>query len=62
MLGHTPIGGVTSIYAQAGEHLVRLAVEKTVAAILRIAEADDQAGGAELLAFPLPAWAKGGAA
>jgi integrase len=55
-LGHTPIGGVTSIYAQAGDHLVRLAVERTVAAILRVAEAEETEAG-NVLDFPRPAWA-----
>lgn len=56
-LGHTPIGGVTAIYAQADLALVRLAVERTVAAILKVAEAPDTEDAGKVLAFPRPAWA-----
>jgi integrase len=58
-LGHTPIGGVTAIYAQADLQLVRLAVERTVDAILRVAEAPDTKNARKVLEFPRPAWAKG---
>jgi integrase len=56
-LGHTPIGGVTAIYAQADLQLVRLAVERTVAAILKVAEAPESKRAAAVLEFPRPAWA-----
>jgi len=56
-LGHTPIGGVTAIYAQADLQLVRLAVERTVDAILRVAEAPDTEDAGKVLEFPRPAWA-----
>jgi len=57
-LGHTPIGGVTAIYAQADLHLVRLAVERTVDAILRVAEAPERKDASKVLTFPRPAWAQ----
>ena len=57
-LGHTLIGGVTAIYAQADLHLVRLAVERTVDAILRVAEAPDTEDAGKVLEFPRPAWAQ----
>ena len=57
-LGHTPIGGVTAIYAQADLALVRLAVDRTVDAILKVAEAPESKDAATVLAFPRPAWAQ----
>ncbi|MFI5165547.1 MAG: tyrosine-type recombinase/integrase [Thermoanaerobaculales bacterium] len=57
-LGHTQHGGVTSVYARADLELVRLAVEKTVAALLRVAEAADTEDAARVLAFERPAWAR----
>jgi hypothetical protein len=57
-LGHTPIGGVTAIYAQADLALVRLAVERTVDAILKVAEAPETEDAGKVLAFPRPAWAQ----
>ena len=57
-LGHTPIGGVTAIYAQADLALVRLAVERTVDAILKITETQDNEDASKVLAFPRPAWAQ----
>lgn len=56
-LGHTEVGGVTSIYAQADIELVRVAVEKTVKAMLAAAAAPDGADG-KLLAVVVPAWAR----
>jgi integrase len=58
-LGHTVIGGVTAIYARADIQLVRLAVERTVDAILRVAEAPETEDASKVLAFPRPAWANG---
>lgn len=55
-LGHTPIGGVTSIYARADLRLVRLAVDLAVKTLLTIAESEDKEG-AEVIQFPTPAWA-----
>jgi integrase len=57
-LGHTPIGGVTAIYAQADLALVRLAVERTVDAILKVAEAPEAEDAGKVLAFPRPVWAQ----
>jgi integrase len=57
-LGHTPIGGVTAIYAQADLALVRLAVERTVEAILKVAEVPKAEDADKVLAFPRPAWAE----
>lgn len=57
-LGHSPVGGaaVTHVYAVAGLDLVRLAVERTVGAILAVAEADEDAAPAAVLQFR-PLWA-----
>lgn len=58
-LGHTRPGGVTAVYLHVNVDLVRLAVEKTVAAMLRLAElTDEQVERGNLLAFALPAWAR----
>jgi integrase len=57
-LGHTPHGGITSVYARADIQLVRLAVERTVEALLRIAEAPDTEDAGKVLEFPRPAWAQ----
>lgn len=57
-LGHSPVGGaaVTHTYAQAGLDLVRLAVERTVGAILAVAEDAGDAAHAAVLTFR-PLWA-----
>ncbi len=55
-LGHTPVGGVTAIYAKVQPEHVRLAVERAVATMLAVAEGPD--GGATVLAAVVPAWAR----
>jgi hypothetical protein len=49
---------VTAIYAQADLALVRLAVERTVEAILKVAEVPKAEDADKVLAFPRPAWAE----
>lgn len=58
-LGHSPVGGVTSVYARVHLDLVRAAVERAVAEMLKVAalaESDDEAA---VLQFARPAWAAG---
>jgi integrase len=53
---------ITAIYARTVDQLLRLAVERTTSAILGVVEAPETEDVENLLAFPVPAWAKGGAA
>jgi integrase len=55
-LGHTKHGGVTATYAKVKPQEVRWAVERTVSALLRIAESEDNG---KVLDFGVrPAWAQ----
>jgi integrase len=47
VLGHTPVGGVTAVYARPTPSQVRSAVERTVDYILAVAH-----GGAQVITFP----------